>query len=77
MKENGFIFYNKPYDDFSRPSWSIAHGHGVCTQSVPASTLALDLYAHTHTGTACCCWGREVEGCMYSNIFFLFLLNDS
>ena len=32
---------------FSRLSWSIAHGHGVCTQSVPTSTLALGLHAHT------------------------------
>ena len=46
-KEKDFIFYNKPYA-FGRPSWSIAHGHGVCTKSVLASTLALDLHAHTH-----------------------------
>ena len=32
---------------FSRPSWSIAYGHGVYTQSVPAPTLALDLHTHT------------------------------
>ena len=48
MNEKGtdFISYNKPYP-FSRPSWSIAHGHNVCIKSVPAPTLVLDLHAHT------------------------------
>ena len=48
MNERGkdFMFYNKPYYAFSRPSRSIAHG--VCTLSLlPAPTLALDLHAHT------------------------------
>ena len=50
MNEKGkeFIFYNKPYYAFSRASWSIAHGHGVCTLSLlPAPTLVLNLHAHT------------------------------
>ena len=37
MNEKGkdLIFFDKPYIyAFGRPSWSIAHGHGVCTQSV-------------------------------------------
>ena len=51
MNEKGkdFIFYNKPYA-FSRSSWSIAYGHGVCTLDLtllPAPTPALDLHAHT------------------------------
>ena len=57
-KGKDFIFYKKKKKKkekkegtiyaFSRPSWSIAHGHGVCTQSVPASTLALDQHEHTY-----------------------------
>ena len=31
----------------NRLSWFIAHGQGVCTQSVPAPTLVLGLHAHT------------------------------
>ena len=47
-KEKDLIFYDKPYHAFSRPSWSIAHGHGVCTLFLlPAPTPALDLHAHT------------------------------
>ena len=48
MNEKGkdFIFCKNPYA-FSRPSWSIAHGHSVCTLSVPVSTPALDLHSHT------------------------------
>ena len=75
-ERNPFPITNHYIYAFSRPSWSIAHGHGVCTQSVPAPTLSLDLHAHTHTGIACCCLGRGVDGCMYSNIFFLFHLNN-
>ena len=43
----GFHFLYQIIYAFSKPSWSIAHGHGVCTQSVPASTLALARHAHT------------------------------
>ena len=46
-KERIPFFIKKNIYAFRRPSWSIAHGHGVCTQSVPAPTLALDLHAHT------------------------------
>ena len=73
-KGKEFIFYNKPY----MPSAGL-HGplHMVCALSpVPALTLALDLHAHTHSCTACCCFGKGVEGCMFSNVFFLFPLND-
>ena len=59
---------------FSRLSWYITHGHGVFTQSVPTSTLALGLHAHTQ-------WycllllGQRSGGCMYSNVLLLFPLN--
>ena len=71
MNESGkdFIYYYKPYA-FSRPSWSSAHF--VCTESVPASSLALDLHAHAQ----CYCLlllgqrGGGVEGCIYTQISY-------
>ena len=78
MNEKGkeFIFYNKPY----MPSAGL-HGplHMVCALSpVPAPTLVLDLHAHTQLYCLLLLGrrGGGVEGCMYSNVFFLFPLND-
>ena len=54
------------------------HGplHMVCALSpVPAPTLALDLHAHTVVLPAAVL-AKGVEGCMFSNVFFLFPLND-
>ena len=78
MNEKGkeFIFYNKPY----MPSAGL-HGplHMVCALSpFPAPTLALDLHAHTQLYCLLLLGqrGGGVEGCMNSNVFFLFPLND-
>ena len=51
MNEKGkdFISYNKPYIyTFSRPSWSIAHGHGVSTQHVHTQWHCLLLLGQSH-----------------------------
>ena len=75
MNEKGkeFIFYNKPYA-FSRSSWSIAHG--VCTLPCPCSyPSARSACTHTVVLPAAAL-AKGVEGCMFSNVFFLFPLND-
>ena len=80
MNEKGkeFIFYNKPYA-FSRPSWSIAHG--VCTLPCPCSYPSARSACTYTVVLPDAAWaegwrGGRVEGCMYSNVLFLFPLND-
>ena len=54
------------------------HGplHMVCALSpVPAPTLALGLHAPTQL-YCLLLLGQRGGGCMYSNVFFLFPLND-
>ena len=47
MRKRRISFSITNYIRLQQASWSIAYGHGVCIQSVPAPTLPLDLHAHT------------------------------
>ena len=59
---------------FSRPSWSIAHGYGVCTLTLLYLSARS---ACTHTVELPAADREGVEGCMYSNMIFSFPLSLS
>ena len=71
MNEKGkdFIFYNKQAF-MVHCTWP-GCVHSVCPCSYPSARSAC-----THTVALPACLGRGVEGCMNSNIFFLFPFND-